>query len=468
MRSISPTVLLAITIALTPKPAAAAPLTLPTAIDRALAHDPRLRQAEARVAEAQATRKSVRGAYGPRLQLDANALYWFEPSKVRIIDPAKLDLSSVPELFQPMLSGLVDQISVIDVRERATYQVQVGLVQPLTQLYSVYHGHAAAQHGEAAAASGVVAMRREVTFRVTEAYYRVVMAERVAEVAQEAVATLDAHVADAARFREAGLIGPDELLAAEVEAGNAREALIRARNGVALARAALASLMGAPLDQPFALAPVPEDGEPPAPPDTPTAQAAARRARPELAALRALAGAATEQHKVARWQLTPQVSAVARYQYQKGVLLEPTNEVFAGAVLSWNLWDWGGTYYRARAAEAVTRQAESRVREAEDLIALEVTQRRLAIDAARERLAVGRVAERQAAEALRVARQKFEQHVVGSTAVLDAQTRRSRAQASRIGAQHELIVAVAALRYAMGSGASPTVLPTELTSGRTP
>ena len=131
-------------------------------------------------------------------------------------------------------------------------------------------------------------------------------------------------------------------------------------------------------------------------------------------------------------------------------------------MLSWNLWDWGTTYYKARAAEAQARQVAAREVDAKDLIGLEITQRFLAIEAARERLNVARMTLRQATEAMRVVRMKFEQHTVPSTTVLDSQTRLSRAQANRIYAQYELILSVAALRLSMGEGVPATVLPEEL------
>jgi outer membrane protein len=224
----------------------------------------------------------------------------------------------------------------------------------------------------------------------------------------------------------------------------------------------LAVLIGAPLDQPCTVVDVPDDVEPPAPGNLDDLRDNATHERSEIAALKAATEASRAQGKAAWWQLTPQLSALARYQHTKGSAMNSPDELFAGAVLSWNVWDWGATYYKARAAEAQVRQAQARTAEVEDLVRLEITQRALTIDAARERLRAARSALRQANEALRVSRLKFEQHTVSSTAVLDAQTRFSRAEANRINAQYELIIAVAALRLAMGENVTPAVLPTEL------
>jgi outer membrane protein TolC len=441
----------------------AAPLTLPVAIERALQRDPKAHAARARQDEALATRQSVRGQYGPKLQVDANVFYWNEPHDFSAVDTSHLNLSTIPPTLMTSLAPLLGTLSQpIRFRDQLTAQAQATLVQPITPLYSVYQGSRAAQAGEQATEHQARQAERELTFRVTEAYYRLLMARHLSAVADSAVATLRAHWDQAKQYRDAEMLGQDEFLAVEVELGNAVENQIKARAGLQMANTLLAVLIGAPLDQPCTVVDVPDDVEPPAPGNLDDLRDNATHERSEIAALKAATEASRAQGKAAWWQLTPQLSALARYQHTKGSAMNSPDELFAGAVLSWNVWDWGATYYKARAAEAQVRQAQARTAEVEDLVRLEITQRALTIDAARERLRAARSALRQANEALRVSRLKFEQHTVSSTAVLDAQTRFSRAEANRINAQYELIIAVAALRLAMGENVTPAVLPTEL------
>jgi outer membrane protein len=434
-------------------------LTLAQAIERALAHDPRSQGAQARLDEATATRDSTLGNFGPRVQIDGTLFYWSAPHDMQIVEPGSVDLSAIPPSLAPLLAKVAQPIRFRDDR---TAQVQVSLVQAITPLYSVQHGQRAARHGEEAAEHARQQNQRETTFRVTDAYYRVLAAQHLCQVADEAVTTLTAHLEQAKVYRDAEMLGLDEYLAVEVELGNAVENQIKAKTQRRLARAALATLMGWKESTSFVLADVPEDAEPPLPSSIDDSRKAGLAGRSELASLSAMAQASREQAKVAWWQLTPQVSALARYQHTSGTALNNPNEWFVGGVLAWNLWDWGATYYKARAAEAQVRQVQARAADAADLIDLEIQQRFLAIEAARERLKVTRLTLRQAQEAMRVARMKFEQHTVPSTTVLDSQTRLSRAEVNRVQAQYELIVAVASLRLSMGEGVSPTVLLDEL------
>ena len=438
-------------------------LTLAEVIERALKHDPKTQGTQARLEEATATRQGAAGNYGPKMQVDGTLFYWNETHDVVAVDPSSLDLSSVPSTLLPALEPLLSQLAKpIRFRDQWTSQLQVSVVQPITPLYSVHHGHQAAREGEVAARHQRAQSQRETTYRASEAYYRLLTAQHLHQVAVESVATLTAHLEQAKQFRDADMLGLDEYLAVEVELGNAVENQIKARTQRQLARAALATLMGWTDPIPFTLTDVPENAEPPVPPSLDSARGSGLDHRSEIASLQAMAKASQEQSKMAWWQLTPQLSALARYQHSTGTAMNNPNEWFVGGVLSWSLWDWGATYYKARAAEAQARQVVAREGDAKDLIDLEITQRFLAIEAAHERLNVARMTLRQATEAMRVARMKFEQHTVPSTTVLDSQTRLSRAQANRIYAQYELILAVAALRLSMGEGIPATVLPDEL------
>jgi outer membrane protein TolC len=443
-------------------------LTLDEVIRRTLGHDPKAQAAQATIDEAVATRQSIAANYGPKLQVDGTLFYWNSPREMTVVDPKGLDVSTVPPTLLPFFGSLLNQVGKpIRFRDSWTSQLQVSVIQPITPLYAVHHGQKAAKQGEIAAGHQREQIEREATYRATESYYHLLAAQHLYDVANEAVATLTAHLDHAKQYRDAEMLGLDEYLAVEVELGNAVENKIKARTQRQLAQMALATLMGWSGPATFAVADIAENAEPPLPASLDNARKSGLDHRSEIAALAAMAESSHEQAKAAWWQLTPQASALARYQHTTGSAMDNTNEWFAGGVLSWSVWDWGASYYKARAAEAQMRQLQARQSDAKDLIDLEVTQRFLAIEAARERLSVARMTQRQAGEALRVARMKFDEHTVASTAVLDAQTRLSRAQANRINAQYDLILAVAALRLSMGEGAPATVLPDELVLAET-
>src|SRR5664279_4879099 len=188
-------------------------LTLAEVIERALKHDPKTQGTQARLEEATATRQSAAGNYGPKMQVDGTLFYWNEPHDVVAVDPSSLDLSGVPSTLLPALEPLLSQLAKpIRFRDQWTSQLQVSVVQPITPLYSVHHGHQAAREGEVAARHQREQSQRETTYRASEAYYRLLTAQHLHQVAVESVATLTAHLEQAKQFRDADMLGLDEYL----------------------------------------------------------------------------------------------------------------------------------------------------------------------------------------------------------------------------------------------------------------
>jgi outer membrane protein len=92
------------------------------------------------------------------------------------------------------------------------------------------------------------AAHRDVAFQVTEAYYRVLQAMRLAEVAEKSVENIDAQVKRAQSFFRAGTVGRNDVLRAQLGLAAAQQRLIQASGAVVLARGRLATLMGLPPD----------------------------------------------------------------------------------------------------------------------------------------------------------------------------------------------------------------------------
>lgn len=89
--------------------------------------------------------------------------------------------------------------------------------------------------------------------------------------------------------------------------------------------------------------------------------------------------------------------------------------------------------------------------DAESLIALEVRQRWLELETARQRVQFARQAIAQADENLRVARGRYQQQVGTNTEVLDAETLRVQAYTNLFDSSYQAVLAGLRLRCAVGS-----------------
>ncbi|TNF22569.1 MAG: TolC family protein, partial [Deltaproteobacteria bacterium] len=225
-------------------PARPEPLSLSAAVDRALAHDAGIRQADLEIRAARARVDGVRGHYGPSLDVDGKLLLWNDESTLTVVDPSSVDLSAIPAPFDAALAGLLSSVGEpISLRDQVTGEVSVTVVQPLTDLYRVDRGVRLAEAGVGAADARAELARRDLTFAVTETYLGLVAARELTAVAAEAERVLAAHVSDAEKLSRVGLVSDAQVLAARAELARTRSQLVKARAGAELLAARLARLV---------------------------------------------------------------------------------------------------------------------------------------------------------------------------------------------------------------------------------
>lgn len=415
--------------------------TLADCVRRALAQHPSLRGAAAARDEATAERRSARGRFGPVARVEANVMRWDSPFSI----PLPL---SVPGVDVPPFP----------VRDATTAQVSGTVIQPVTGLWTAYEGHRAQQLGEDAARHQQRATTHDVLLAVVDAYFQALEAERLSELAKVQVETIDAHVDRARRLQERELISPNDVLAAEVRLADARAQMLQARGGARLARANLAFQIGLPANEevwPAAISP--SDARARATrvrPDPDTEQQ-----RPELAMARARVEQARAGVRVATSQMLPQVNALAGVQRVEGVYFQPRTAGFVGVQLTWNVWEWGSSYYAVDAARARARQAEAAEARAREGLTLEATQAEIDGDTAHAQLDVARAAVTQAERNLASVERRFEQQVSTSTDVLDAQALLHAARVREARSEYGVLRAEARLRRA--TGLAPIATPGE-------
>ena len=178
----------------------------------------------------------MRGAFGPRLQFDGNVQQWNSPFSIEFNGP-------------------------VNVRNAFTWTASVSVIQPITSLLAIAQQYKIQDIGVDVAAIRREATRREVAFHTIESYYRLLEAERLAEVADASVTQLEAQRKQAQSQFDNGVIGKNDLLRATLALASARQRLIQTGGQVILARGQLATAMGRSPDQ--AVEPSAFSGDPP-------------------------------------------------------------------------------------------------------------------------------------------------------------------------------------------------------------
>lgn len=294
--------------------------------------------------------------------------------------------------------------------------------------------------------------KQQIIYDVRQAYLRLLLALSGVETADRGVAQATENLRVARARVAAGASPRFDEIQAEVAMANARQALVRARNGVALATQGLNVLLGLPLTTALAL----RDALVVEPVRTALDRliAAALESRPELTELRARQAAAQAAIQLAESGAKPNVAINGAATYNN------TTGLFAGqaGTASWsitlaatlNLYDGGLTRERVREAQLRLEQLKLAEAQQRQAIELEVRQAVLNLEAAREELAGADALVAQANEALRIAFVRFQSGVGTNLEVISAHASASQAESSKAQALFNYNLARASLERAVG------------------
>lgn len=427
--------------------APAGPFTLERAIDRALEANPDVAIAQQRIEQALAGTCEVTAAFLPALD---GRIGW-----TRTDDP----LAGFGFLLrQRKYSASIDPNhpgDVQDVRPDAVFQ------------WNVFRGGAdienrsAALDGEEAARQGSAATRDAIVYATSEAFFSLAKAEDLVPVAEESVKAVEAALADA-RAREAvGKALAGDVLSLEARLAEAKETLVRAENGVELARAGLRAILAFSRDVPLEILPDRTAVESaPEPPDESAAVTRALDARPDLKAARART-ASLGHASTAAWReanpLIPRVDAFASYGVDSNNMrfTGTADNWTVGVLADWNIFSGGRDWARARRSDAQLAEAREGERKAELGVELDVRRALLSLKEARERVKATEEGVRAATEAQRVVKEQFAANAVPVTRFLEAQVALRDARAHEVAARADERIARAALSRALGEGRRP-------------
>ena len=396
----------------------------------ALAIDRRVESGQWNVSSAESSWSAARAQYMPSLTLGADYYALSDQPTMQV------NLAPLP---------VVAQQPFVD-RDSAGFQGVV--TQPLYTSGRISSAVDAAHSSVHAQQADLCRTLLDVKMNVAESFVVVLRATRLVEVAQARVLSLAGHRRDVGSLFERGVVSKNDFLSAEVALADAQQQALDANNRLEMARAAYNRALGRNLADPVQLAELQDDG---ARGDIDSLTALALQQRPELTALDCQARALQQQAQSERAKNGPQVQLQGGYLYQQDRYVDPNG--VAGVLLGvqWNALDMGRARNQANAlcekAEAVIRLR----RDAESMIALEVRQRWLELETARQRVQVARQAITQADENIRVARDRYQHQVGTNTEVLDAETLRVQAYTNLFDSSYQAVLAGLRLRRAVGT-----------------
>jgi outer membrane protein TolC len=413
-------------------------LTLDQCIEIALKNSSVIRIAQEGHKSATAQKKEALTAFLPKLSTSY--------SYTRLNEDPSFDFPGAPPFIPPgeIVTGTVNN-----------YNWAVEAKQPLFAGGGLLANYEASKIGEDVAALEEQAKIQDVVHDVTIAYYNVLKAQHLQEVARQSVDMLKAHRDVAEHYFKVGMIPKNDLLYAEVEWANGKQALVRAQNASIMARTQLNSLLKRDVFAPGVIA------------DAMTYQPfgssleacmeAAKQSRPELRISFLKTAQAAKMVNVAKSEYFPALHVVGNYTRfgdepsVSGSAYKDMESWYLMAVASWNFWEWGKTKFRVDSGKAKENQALEASRALYDQMVLEIKNAYLLLREAESQIAVSQKLIEQAEENFRIATERYKESIATSTEVLDAQTLLTRAKSDYISALGDYHIHLTRLQRAMGT-----------------
>jgi len=287
-----------------------------------------------------------------------------------------------------------------------------------------------------------------VAFEFVKAYFNLLEADKMVELAQKDVERFESHLRDAQNLFQEGLITKNDLLQAEVMLSDASQRLINARNSRNMIASTINKMLGRPLTEELHVEQV--QRELPVLADLDSYFEEAERRRIELRMVDALKRQLDLLKKAKMSEFLPKLFAECKYSYTKNEyqLYEGMWSLLVGMNL--NLFEGGRKQAELKKIEMERMKAnveENRVRED---VRLEVERYYLDALNAKERMKVAEGALRQAEENLRIVRTKYKEGAGTATEVVDAITLFHLAETNYFRAFYDLLRSEAGLSYATG------------------
>lgn len=428
-------------------------LTIEDCINMALGSNNAIKASEFQTRQAKSMVKSLKANYFPDFSLSATGIYSNARGSYNI-EGGNLPVFNIDAAGAPSPTGGFAYFPGIGLDYKVGPMFSAGLevTQPLYMGGRIRSSVAVASHKSEAAEAMLQMTRHEVIESVTNAYADVVKAEQLLRVANEyrnVILELQANVQSAINH---GMRHNNDGLKVAVRLNEADLAILKAKNGIRLAKMNLCRLTGlSMLDDIEVIQNFPEVTMPGSIDDNSTIYD-----RPEWRALQSESNSIKSQIGLARSEMLPQIGLMATYAYNYGFELNHTTLFNRGAFavmlnVSVPLYHFGGRSAKVDAAREQWRKSQAEMHDKEQLLLLDLHKSYSNLEEAHAAVNLSVTSVEQAAENMRLSRVMFDNGMETLSDYLEAQLLWSRANQQHVEAAFNLYIAhIAYLRASAG------------------
>jgi outer membrane protein TolC len=342
------------------------------------------------------------------------------------------------------------------------FSTRFGGTWNLFDSFASWHGVNRAKQMNEAAAHQLERTDQEIVFKVVDAYYGALLANKQLELAEQALKTAQS-IMDRSQVRfESGLVVQSDLLTAKVRMAVRQQERIRARNNFDLARAELNTAMGMPPDSLFQPDETLTERTLPVP-VLPEVEKLALTNRPDLKRIQSEESAQRQSVAIAKSSFGPRVNAFAAWEMDNPTFVAGGggNNWLGGLEVQFDIFQGGAKRAELSRERALQERVTALKQVASDGVCLEVRRAYYNLDSARQEVEVARAAIAQAQDSLRINQDRYDGGLTTVTDLLGAEEATRRSQTDYWEAVYRFHTSYASLDLASGTLnlQSPVVMP---------
>lgn len=376
-----------------------------------------------------------------------------DPSLAPLLTPLQSVMGTLPGALNQVGQGMVDALRT---DTRNMFGGMVTLTQPIFMGGKIIAYNKITKFAEQLAESQHATELQDVILNTDQTYWQVISLvnkKKLAESFLDLVKKLDS---DVSKMVAEGVATKADELSVKVKVNEAEMTLTKVENGLSLSKMVLCQLCGIPLDTPITLAD--ESMENITLPDTYIEGNVntALSNREELKSLELASKIYRQKVNVTRSEFLPSVGLTATYLVTNPSLVNGFEKKMrgmwgVGMMVKIPVFHWGEGIYKVKAAKAEANIAQYKLDDVKEKVELQVTQATYKVNEATKKLAMAEKNMAKADENLRYANLGFQEGVIPTSNVLEAQTAWLSAQSGKIDAQIDVKMSEIYLNKSMGT-----------------
>jgi outer membrane protein TolC len=415
--------------------------TLDQAIDYALANNPDLQIAIARISQAEAQLGVALSAFYPQVTARVGYEHSNNPAQVfsMIVSQRDFNANSINNINNPGY--------------RQNFRPEIIGKLSLFRGGQDYQNSKAAELGIDAAEFERSSVHNALIEAVMASYYAYLASIEAQKVAQDSISAITSELNQTKLKYDAGTVLKSDVLSLEVKLAEAQDAEIRAANGIEISKTSIANLLGLSSYQAFTVAPSSSIlTKPKLTASFNDLLELAMAQRPEVKEAANQVEISQRKLKSEQGAYLPKADAYVSYgqNSQSPGFSSSKENVTAGVTVEMDLFSGFNTQQRVKAAERKAAEARETERKTRLAVEQEVKIAYLKLEEGLARLRVTEVSVLAADEALRLVNEERRAEVVTVTRYIESEVARNKAQSNTIAAHYDALSAEAALKKAVG------------------